>query len=60
MTRLIVTLNGADSSYINISADRIERDADAILAYNGDALVGYFDTGCVLEAHLSSKEDAHG
>ena len=56
MTRLIVTLNGADSSYINIPADRIERDADAILAYNGDALVGYFDVGCVLEAHLSNKE----
>ena len=60
MTRLIVTFNGANSSYINIPADRLVREDDAIVAYRGTELVGYFDVGCVLEAHLSMKEDTHG
>lgn len=54
MVRLIVFLHGADG-FVNICADRIEKDDVFVYAYSEDCLVGMFDSGTVMAAYLSEK-----
>lgn len=54
MMRLIVYLNGVDG-FINIAADRVERDDTFVIAYKGEQVVGMFDLGAVMALYLSEK-----
>lgn len=54
MMRLLVYVHGVDG-FVNISADRIEKDDNFLIAYNGERLVGVFDLGTVMTAYLSEK-----
>ena len=53
MKRITILLNGGE--HINIPADRIERSDTVILAWRGEDLVVYADTGAVICAYLSEK-----
>lgn len=55
MNKLIVNIHGVDG-FVNINADRIERDDVFLYAYNGEKLVGLFDIGTVMTAYLSEKK----
>ena len=52
--KLIVYLHGIDS-FVNINADRLEKDESFVYAYRGDQLVGMFDVGTVMTLYLSEK-----
>lgn len=54
--KLIVYIHGLDS-FVNISADRIEKDDSFVYAYRGDLLVGMFDIGTVMTLYLSEKKE---
>lgn len=54
MSKLIVYINGSEG-FVNISADRMEKDEVFLYAYNGEKLVGIFDVGTVMSAYLSEK-----
>lgn len=54
MMRLIVYLNGVEG-FINIAADRVEREIDFIIAYRAENIVGMFDIGAVMAMYLSEK-----
>lgn len=54
MMRLLVYVHGVDG-YVNISADRIEKDENFLFAYCENNLVGVFDLGTVMTAYLSEK-----
>lgn len=55
MMKLIVYVHGIDS-FVNIFADRIEKDDVFLYAYSGDKLVGLFDVGTIMTAYLSEKK----
>ena len=55
--RLIVKFN-ADDGYVNIAADRIEKDDCMFYAFLGKELVGAFDISAVLAVYISAKEVA--
>ena len=55
MMRLIVYLNGSGDSFINISADYVEREDTFIVAYKGGQIVGMFDVCAVMALYLSEK-----
>lgn len=55
MMKLIVYVHGIDS-FVNICADRVEKDDVFLYAYNGDKLVGMFDVGSIMVAYLSEKK----
>lgn len=55
MNKLIVYLVGTDG-FINIDADRLQKEDVFLCAYNGDKLVGMFDSGTVMAAYLSEKK----
>lgn len=50
--KLIVYFNNSDA-FVNIPADRIERNEEWVCAYRGQALVGMFDVGVVSAIYLS-------
>lgn len=52
--KLIVYFNNMDQ-FVNISADRINREDEFVYAYNGGSLVGMFDVGVVAAIYLSEK-----
>lgn len=54
MMRLIVYLNGIDS-FVNIAADRVQKDESFVYAYRGEDLVGMFDVGAIMTLYLSEK-----
>ena len=54
--KLIVYLHGMDG-FVNISANRIEKDDSFVYAYRDDQLVGIFDIGTVMTLYLSEKKD---
>lgn len=53
--RVIVYLNNSDQ-FINIEADKLERQDDFIVAILGNRPVGFFDVGVVAVAYLSEKK----
>lgn len=53
MKRAVVNL--ADSSFINIPADRMEKDGEMIFVYNGSSLVAAIDLSCILSVHIVEK-----
>lgn len=55
MMKLIVYVHGIDS-FVNICADRIEKDDVFLYAYSGDKLIGLFDVGTIMTAYLSEKK----
>lgn len=54
--KLIVYLHGMDG-FVNISANRIEKDDSFVYAYRDDQLVGIFDIGTIMTLYLSEKKD---
>lgn len=54
MMRLIVYLHGIDG-FVNIAADRVEKDDVFVTAYKGEQIVGMFDIGSVMTLYLSEK-----
>lgn len=50
--KLIVYFNNSES-FVNIPADRIERNEEFVCAYRGQALVGMFDIGVISAIYLS-------
>ena len=54
MMRLLVYVHGVDG-YVNICADRIEKDENFLFAYCENNLVGMFDLGTIMVAYLSEK-----
>lgn len=54
--KLIVYIHGLDS-FVNISADRIEKDESFVYAFKDDQLVGIFDIGTIMTCYLSEKKD---
>lgn len=55
--KLIVYLHGIDG-FVNINADKIEKDDSFVYAYRGDQLVGMFDIGTVMTCYLSEKKES--
>ena len=55
MKRCNIVLNGC--SYINVPADRMEKEEDMLYVYDGANLVAVVDTSVVLSAHISEKGD---
>lgn len=53
MKRFVAQLN--DTSFVNVVADRMKLEDNALCIYAGDQLVAYLDTSCVLCAHLSER-----
>ena len=53
MKRCIITLNGG--SYINVVADRMEKEDYMLYAYDGDSLVAAVEITAVISAHISEK-----
>ena len=53
MKRFIATLN--DGSFINIPADSMKLENDALLVSDGNELVAYVDLSCTLCAHISER-----
>lgn len=54
MKKFIAQLNGGN--FINIRADEMRMENDAITVYCCGKLVAFIDTSVVLSAHLSEKE----
>jgi hypothetical protein len=55
MKRFIAILN--DGSFVNVPATRMEITDDAIIAYDGDEIVAYADTGFTLTAYISDRKE---
>ena len=53
--KLIVYFCGNYDFYVNIPADRIVREEEFVLAYNGDNLVGIFEIGVIAAIYLSER-----
>ena len=49
--------NFHSASYVNIPADRLEREDSVIFVYNGDKLVAMFDIGVLLSIWISEVKD---
>lgn len=54
--KLIVYLHGMDG-FVNISANRIEKDDSFVYAFKEDQLVGIFDIGTIMTCYLSEKKE---
>lgn len=56
MTRCIAETS---TGYVNIPADRLERDRDAgmIYVYSEDNLTGAFDVSALVKIYLSDKKE---
>lgn len=54
MKRCVVNLR---CGFVNIPADRMEREEDVIFVYNGDELMGMFSLGSLDHIYLSEKND---
>ena len=50
--KLIVYFNNSDA-FVNIPADRIERNEEFVCAYKEQSLVGMFDVGVISAIYLS-------
>ena len=53
-----VVVKCTDGGYVNINADRIERDDCVVFAYRGEKLVGVIDLGCVHMLYISERREA--
>lgn len=53
MKRFNAVLN--DGSYVNVEADRMHMEENALFVWKGQDLVAYIDVSCVLCAHLSER-----
>ena len=52
-----VVVNFADHSFINVPADRMEKEDQMFFVYNGKQLVCAVDISCVLSIHIGEKRD---
>lgn len=55
MKKFYATLS--DGSYINVFADELKLQNDAIQAYSGGHLVAFVDIGCLLYCRLDDSHD---
>lgn len=55
MKRFIALLNG--DKYLNLPADRMKIENDAIVVFCDGEPVAYIDVGCVLCAYMSEKTE---
>lgn len=53
MKRCNIVLNGC--SYINVAADRMEKEEDMLYVYDGANLVAAVEITAVISAHISEK-----
>ena len=53
--RCIVKFN--DDGYVNIAADRIDKDECMVYAYYRNTLVGAFDISAVLAVYISGSKE---
>lgn len=53
MKRCNIVLN--DNSYINVAADRMEKEENMLYVWDGDNLVAVVEITAVITAHLSEK-----
>ena len=53
MKRCTVILSGG--SYINVTADRMEKEDDMLYVYDGNSLVAVVEITAVISAHISEK-----
>lgn len=44
-----------DGSYINVPADRLEKEENMIYAYDGKQLVAAVDVDSIIEVHIGEK-----
>jgi len=58
MKRCNIVLNGG--SYINVAADRMEKEEDMLYVYDGNSLVATADISVILSAHISEKGELYG
>ena len=45
------------SGFVNIQADRLEREQDVVFVFNGDELMGMFSLGSLDHIYLSETKD---
>ena len=53
MKRCNIVLNGG--SYINVAADRMEKEEDMLYVYDGNSLMAAVDVSVILSAHICEK-----
>ena len=53
MKRCTIILSGG--SYINVAADRMEKEDDMLYVYDGNSLVAVVEITAVISAHISEK-----
>ena len=58
MKRCNIVINGG--SYINVAADRMEKEDCMLYVYDGDNLVAAADVSVILSAHISEKGELYG
>ena len=57
MKRCNIVLNGC--SYINVAADRMEKEEDMLYVYDGANLVAVVDVSVILSAHISENGECY-
>ena len=58
MKRCNIVLNGG--SYINVAADRMEKEENMIYVWDENSLVAVVDIAVILSAHISEKGELYG
>lgn len=58
MKRCNIVLNGCN--YINVPADRMEKEEDMLYVYDGNSLVAVVEITAVISAHISEKGELYG
>ena len=58
MKRCNIVLNGG--SYINVAADRMEKEENMIYVWDENSLVAAVDIAVILSAHISEKGELYG
>lgn len=57
MKRCNIVLN--DNSYINVAADRMEKEENMLYVWDGDDLVAVVEITAVIAAHISEKGELY-
>ena len=57
MKRCNIILNGLN--YINVAADRMEREENMLYVWDGNSLVAVVELTAVISAHISEKGDSY-
>lgn len=58
MKRCNIVLNGG--SYINVAADRMEKEENMLYVWDENSLAAVVDISVILSAHISEKGELYG